>query len=97
MAKKVKSTRKGGKRILSIIFHLVVLVVMVTIYDAARALFRKDVPPPPKLEKPVSAVKTGDGTFEYLMAEKKKKEDEKRTSKEKTEKAPEKEKIEKEK
>ncbi len=73
MAKKVKSTKKGGKRILSLIFHVIVLIVMVNIYDAARALFRKDLPPPPKLEKPVTSVKSGDGTFEMLMAEKQRK------------------------
>lgn len=90
MAKKVKSTKKGGKRILSLIFHVIVLIVMVNIYDAARALFRKDLPPPPKLEKPVTSVKTSDGTFEYLMAEKKKREDDKVTNKGTIEKTPEK-------
>lgn len=50
MAKKVKVKKKGSKRILSIIFHLIVLVVMVNIYDAARALISNKNENPPKSE-----------------------------------------------
>ena len=76
MAKKVKTKKKGGKRLLSIIFHLVVLVLMVNLYDAAREMLKKDVPKPPKEEKATKAKganKTSDGTFEMLMAEKRRK------------------------
>lgn len=74
MAKKIS---KGTKRIMSIIFHLVVLVVMVNLYDAARAMLSKDSPklqPPPKKQEVKAQAsgsnKSGDGTFEKLMSEK---------------------------
>jgi hypothetical protein len=76
MAKKVKVKKKGSKRLLSLIFHLVVLVMMVYLYDTARAMLGKaPLPPPPKVDavpaKPSN--KSGDGTFEKLMAEKRRK------------------------
>lgn len=65
---------------MSIIFHLVVLIVMVNLYDAARAMLSKDAPPPPpKTQKAESKAQdkgsneSGDGTFEKLMAEKQRK------------------------
>lgn len=73
MAKKMS---RGGKRILSLIFHLVVLFVMVNLYDAARGMFKKEIPKPPKAEttaKPAASSSSGDGTFEKLMAEKQRK------------------------
>lgn len=75
MAKKVKVKKKGSKRLLSLIFHLVVLVIMVYLYDAARAMLGKGpLPPPPKVEVPQKpSAKSGDGTFEKLMAEKRRK------------------------
>lgn len=77
MAKKIS---RGVKRILSLIFHLVVLFVMVSLYDTARAMLKNDVPPPPKAEKTTKdpgVKQTGDGTFEALMAEKQRKAKEK--------------------
>ncbi|MES2982931.1 MAG: hypothetical protein V4727_11505 [Verrucomicrobiota bacterium] len=78
MAKKIS---RGAKRIMSLIFHLVVLFGMVTLYDTARAILNNDAPPPPpKAEKTTKASdvkQTGDGTFEKLMAEKQQKAKEK--------------------
>jgi hypothetical protein len=41
MAKKMS---KGGKQFLSLIFHLAVLLLMVSLYDTARAMLKKDAP-----------------------------------------------------
>ena len=83
MAKKIS---RGTKRILSLIFHLVVLFGMVSLYDSARAMLKggepekatsekttKDEKEPPKKVKGTS--------MEDLMAEKQRK------AKEKAEKA----------
>lgn len=77
MAKKIS---KGTKRFMSIIFHLVVLIVMVNLYDAGRAMLGKEKPklPPPAPKQEVKAQspgsnKSGDGSFEKLMAEKQRK------------------------
>ena len=58
MAKKVKIKKKGSNRLLSLIFHLVVLVVMVNLYDAARAMFKKDDSKPPTSEKSTDNTKS---------------------------------------
>ncbi|MFN4943693.1 MAG: hypothetical protein ACK5G9_07860 [Akkermansiaceae bacterium] len=75
MVKKVKVKKKGSKWLLSLIFHLVVLVIMVYLYDTARAMLGKGpLPPPPKVDlQPKPTAKSGDGTFEQLMAEKRRK------------------------
>lgn len=77
MAKKIS---RNAKRTLSLIFHLVVLFVMVCLYEAGRGMFKKEVPKPPEAEKAAEtkvSPKSGDGTFEKLMAEKKRKAEEK--------------------
>lgn len=75
MVKKVKVKKKGSKWLLSLIFHLVVLVMMVYLYDTARAILGKEsLPPPTKVDvKPKAATEGGDGTFEKLMVEKRRK------------------------
>jgi hypothetical protein len=58
MAKKVKVKKKGSNRILSVVFHLVVLVVMVSLYDAARAMLKKIDPKLPASEEASNDKKT---------------------------------------
>jgi|694.fasta_scaffold44724_3 hypothetical protein len=75
MVKKVKVKKKGSKWLLSLIFHLVVLVMMVYLYDKARAMLGKEsLTPPTKVDvKPKATTEGGDVTFEKLMAEKRRK------------------------
>ena len=49
--------------------------MMVYLYDSARAMLGKGpLPPPPKVDvKPKATAESGDGTFEQLMAEKRRK------------------------
>jgi hypothetical protein len=82
-----KKTSRGGKRILSLIFHLVVLVSMVIAYDRVRAVFAErktgQAPLPKNTQTDGKQKNTKDkvaprGTsMEDLMSAKKKKELEK--------------------